>query len=54
MEAAILKNTENNQIKEFILFLKLMHIHTHLTYVVFVWYASMHFVRLLHKMCSFD
>ena len=35
MEAAILKNTDNNKIKKLILSLKLMHIHTHLIHVVF-------------------
>ena len=40
MEAAILKNAYNNKIKNLILFLKLMHIHTHLTHMVFVCYAN--------------
>ena len=33
MEAGILKNAENNKIKKIILFLKLMHTHTHLIHV---------------------
>ena len=53
MEAAILKNTENNKIKKLILFLKLMHTHTHLIYVVFVCYANNHFVGLFYQICSF-
>ena len=53
MEAAILKNTENNKIKKLILFLKLMHTHIHLTDVVFVCYANTHFVGLFYKICSF-
>ena len=44
MEAAILKNAENNKIKTLILFLKLMHTHTHLIHVVFVCYEINHFV----------
>ena len=53
MEAAILKNTENNKIKTFILFLKLIHTHIHLTHVVFVCYANNHLVELFYKMGSF-
>ena len=46
MEAAILKNAENNKIKKLILFLKLIHTHTHLIHVVFVCYTNNHFVGL--------
>ena len=53
VEAAIFKNTENNKIKKVILFLKLMDTYTHLTHVVFVCYANIHFVGLFYKMCSF-
>ena len=53
MEAAILKDTENNKLKKLILFLKLMHTHTHLTTVVFVCYAKNHFVELFYLICSF-
>ena len=53
MEAAILKNTENNRIKKLVLFLKLMHTHTHLIHVVFVCYEINHFVGLFYKMCFF-
>ena len=53
MEAAILKNTENNKIKKLILFLKLMHTHAHSIHVVFVFYANNHFVWLFYKIVSF-
>ena len=53
MEAAILKKYENNKIKKLILFLKLMHTHTHLIHVVFVFYANNHFVWLFYQICFF-
>ena len=54
MEAAILKNTENNKIKKLILLLKCMHTHILLTHLVFVCYANNHFVSYFIKFVFFS
>ena len=35
------------------LFLKSMHTHTHLTNVIFVYYANNHFMELFYECCTF-
>ena len=47
MEAAILKEILNKKIIKLNLFLKSMHTHTHLTNVIFVYYANNHFYGVI-------